>query len=188
LAEKIKPAIGEVAKMLTRQRAEISHQQIDNMIKLLMASRSVFVTGAGGSGLVSKSLAMRLTHLGFSTNIVGDQTAKAFTRKDVLIAISHTGETLSTTSFAREARRLGGRIVAITSSANSSLTRLADSVVQLAAGDEKYPILAELGERFSSGMLFEVNALAFVVALTVELLPKTGQAAAQLERRHAVLE
>jgi 6-phospho 3-hexuloisomerase len=188
LPERFKLAMDEIAKMLKKQRTNISYKQIDNAVQLLIASRSIFVTGAGGSGLVSRSLAMRLTHLGFGANIVGDQLAKPFTSKDVLIAISHTGETVSTTSFARQAKRLGGKILAITSNVNSSLARAADSVIQLAAGDEKYPILGDLGQRFSSGMLFEVNALAFVVALTVELLAETGQEARQLEQRHAVLE
>jgi len=188
LPERIKPAIDEIAKMLQKQRAKISYEQIDSAIQLIRTSRSVFVTGAGGSGLVSRFLAMRLTHLGFGANIVGDQTAGPFTRKDVLIAISHTGETVSTISFAQEAKQLGGRIIAITSNVNSSLARLADSAIELAAGDEEYPILADLGKRFSSGMLFEVNALAFVMALTVELLSRTGQNGRQLEERHATLE
>jgi len=188
LPERIKLAIDEIAKMLQKQRAKISYEQTDNAIQLLMISKSVFVTGAGGSGLVSRFLAMRLTHLGFSANIVGDQTAGPFTRKDVLIAISHTGETVSTISFAQEAKQLGGRIIAITSNVNSSLARLADSAVELAAGDEEYPSLVDLGKRFSSGMLFEVNALAFVMALTVELLSRTGQNGKQLEKRHATLE
>ena len=188
MRERIKLAMNEVAKMLKKQRARISYEETNNAIQLLMTSRSIFVTGAGGSGLISRFLAMRLGHLGFSTNIVGDQTAKPFRRKDVLIAISHTGETVSTRAFAQQANRLGGRIIAITSNVNSSLGRLADSVVQLAAGDEKYPILTELGERFSSGVLFEVNALAFVIALTVELMARTGQGERELERRHAVLE
>jgi len=188
LSERIKLAIDEIAKMLKEQRAKIPHEQVDIAIQLLMASRSVFVTGAGGSGLISRFLAMRLIQLGFGAGIVGDQTARPFTRKDVLIAISHTGETVSTISFAQQAKQLGGRIIAITSNVNSSLAKLADSAVELAAGDEGYPNLAGLGERFSSGMLFEVNALAFIVALTVELLARTGQEARELEKRHATLE
>jgi len=188
LPERIKAAIDEIAKMLKEQRAKISREQVDNTIQLLMASRSVFVTGAGGSGLISRFLAMRLTHLGFSVSIVGDQTARPFRRKDVLMAISHTGETVSTISFAQQAKQLGGRMIAITSNVNSSLARLADSSVELAAGDEGYPNVACLGKRFSSGMLFEVNALAFIVALTVELLARTGQEARELEQRHATLE
>jgi len=188
LPERIKLAMDEIAGMLKEQGAKISHERLDNAIQLLIASRSVFVTGAGGSGLISRFLAMRLTHLGFSAGIVGEQTARPFTRKYVLIAISHTGETVSTISFAQQAKQLGGRIIAITSSVNSSLARLADSVIELAVGDDEYPNLADLGKRFSSGMLFEVNALAFIVALTVELLTRTGQKARELEKRHATLE
>jgi len=188
LPERIKLAIDEIAKMLKEQQARISYEQVDNAIELIMTSRSLFVTGAGGSGLISRFLAMRLTHLGFSVSIVGDPTARPFTRKDALIAISHTGETASTISFAQQAKKLGGRIIAITSNVNSSLARQADSAVKLSAGDDKYPNLADLGERFSSGLLFEVNALAFIIALTVELLNKTGQKAEDLEQRHATLE
>jgi DNA-binding MurR/RpiR family transcriptional regulator len=48
LPERIKLAMDENAKMLKKQRTNISYKQIDNAVQLLIASRSIFVMGAGG--------------------------------------------------------------------------------------------------------------------------------------------
>jgi DNA-binding MurR/RpiR family transcriptional regulator len=60
-------------------------------------------------------------------------------------------------SFARQAKRVGGKILVITSNVNSSLARAADNVIQLAAGDEKHLILGDLGQRFSSASYPSAN-------------------------------
>ena len=54
--------------------------------------------------------------------------------KTMVIIISQSGETLDTLAAMREAKRLGGRILAIVNVVGSSIAREADSVLYTAAG------------------------------------------------------
>ena len=56
--------IGEIAETLRQD-------QVDCFISALMSADRIFVIGAGRSGFVAKSFAMRLMHLGLTSYVVG---------------------------------------------------------------------------------------------------------------------
>ncbi|NLW76696.1 MAG: SIS domain-containing protein, partial [Methanomicrobiales archaeon] len=56
--------IGEIAQTLQQD-------EVDCFISELMRAERIFVVGAGRSGFVAKSFAMRLMHLGFTSYVVG---------------------------------------------------------------------------------------------------------------------
>ena len=171
--------IGEIAQSLEQV-------QVDCFITELMAAERIFVVGAGRSGFVAKSFAMRLMHLGFTAYVVGETVTPAFHKNDTLIAFSGSGKTKSVMEACETTRQIGGHISLITGSRISPMTDLAHCVVLLSSEDESCHIGSDhfdlrqlLGEHRSIsatctplGTLFETSAMIFadsVISALIEM-------------------
>jgi 6-phospho-3-hexuloisomerase len=149
------------------------------LARRLPRARHVFVTGAGRSGLVARSFAMRLMHAGLTAYIPGETITPAATPEDLLVAISCTGSTGTTEYVARKARQIGAPVVVITADAGSPLAAAADDVVVLPAEAEDIVIRAAVFEHAASLCLDAVfNALADKLHLDLQ----------KYRQRHANLE
>ena len=96
--------------------------------RLMRQARRIFVLGVGGSALVAGEAVYRLMSLGLTAMAADDPYAQVFAtgnvgRRDVVVGISHTGQTASIVEAAREARRGGARTVALTNYPRSPLAR-----------------------------------------------------------------
>jgi arabinose-5-phosphate isomerase len=108
------------------------------------ATGRVAVTGLGKSGLVGRKIAATLASTGTPAFFVhatealhGD--AGMVVPADVMIAVSNAGETAEVIEFVRLARERGTVVVALTRSAESSLGRLADLVLEVNVEREADP-------------------------------------------------
>ena len=109
----------------------IDTTQTEKLIQEILSAEHIYLSGAGRSGYVAKAFAMRLTHLKLDAFVVGETVTPAFKSKDLLIAFSGSGKTLSTVEGCQKAREIGGRVCLITSHENSPLATLADCIVVL---------------------------------------------------------
>jgi len=103
----------------------------------LKSRRRIFVTGAGRSGKVAESFAMRLRHLGYNVRVPGEPTAPPVREGDLFIVISGGGE-----HKIREAElvhQIGAKVIVITSYPESSLGKLSDMVVCIPGRTEVLP-------------------------------------------------
>ena len=160
---------------------------VEQMIESIENARSVFVIGAGRSGYIAKAFAMRLMHLGYTVYVVGEAVTPRITDKDVLIAISGSGETTSVVNISRKAKDIGSKLIAVTTKRDSTLAKLADVLVLLRGKikterDETISQLAPLGT------MFELTSIVFLDALVAELMYRKHLTERDLEERHAVLE
>ena len=181
--------IGNVAKQFDKQ-------SVRDMLAQILDADSIFVMGAGRSGLVGKAFAMRLMHLGFNVYVVGETTTPAVRNNDLVVAISGSGETRSMADLGKIAKEIGSSVVTITSNKDSTLGMMSDAVMVMPgrtksdAGDGylerhmrgEYSFLTPLGTSF------EITSLVFLDALVAELIAITGSSEADLKRRHTVLE
>ena len=101
----------------------------------------VIVTGLGKSGHVGKKIAASFASLGTPSFFLhsaealhGD--AGMIGNRDVLVAISNSGETREVVATARLARELGVRVIAMTGKPGSSLGKLADVWIDVAVERE----------------------------------------------------
>jgi 6-phospho-3-hexuloisomerase len=160
---------------------------VEQMIESIENARSVFVIGAGRSGYIAKAFAMRLMHLGYTVYVVGEAVTPRITDKDVLIAISGSGETTSVVNISRKAKDIGSKLIAITTKKDSTLSGIADVLVLL-----KGKIKTERDETISQlaplGTMFELTSIVFLDALVAELMYRKHLTERDLEERHAVLE
>ncbi len=146
---------------------------------ILNASR-VTIYGVGRSGLVARSFATRLMHLGLETYVIGETVSPPIEEGDVAILISGSGKTNSVLRVGELARYIGVKVIAITSREDSPLCRMADLGIIL-----KVDIDRELAPL---GTIFEDSAQIFLDGLVAELMGNLGESESSMSARHATLE
>jgi len=198
--ESMKEFFNIIVSFISKLSSAIDESQVERLIDILIcaqaAKHSIFVVGAGRSGLVARAFAMRLMHLGFQVYVVGETITPAAGKGDVLLAISGSGSTGIVVDVAQAAKKVGCIVVAITSHVDSPLGRLADHIVYV-PGRTK---VSETTDYFSRqvlglheplaplGTLFEIATTIFLESLVGELMKRLGKTEDDLRRRHATLE
>ena len=94
---------------------QVNPEEIIKLIKLLTGAKNVFVYGVGRSGLVGKALVMRFMHLGLNVFFIGRENTRRASKGDVVILISSSGTTKSVIDVAETSKKIGVRIIAMTS-------------------------------------------------------------------------
>lgn len=171
--------------------AGLDREAAARLIGSFLAAKSVFVAGAGRSGLAARCFAMRLTQLGMSVHVAGDTVAPAITAGDVLLALSGSGGTASTTLLAERAIAFGADVAAVTANPSGRIARMAKWIVVL-------PVDAAPGGNADGpggplspqplASLFEQASLLFLDALSGELMLRLGMNETEMRSRHANLE
>jgi 6-phospho-3-hexuloisomerase len=173
----------------------LDRNSIKKTIEYIMGADSIFIMGAGRSGLVGKAFAMRLMHLGFTSYVVGESTTPAVHKNDVVIAISGSGETRSVSDLGRIAKDIGATLITVTSNKDSTLGHISDTTLEIhgrskedAGGYLERHMRGEYSHLTPLGTSFEISSLVFLDALVAELIFITGASEADLKSRHAKLE
>ncbi len=118
-----------------------SEEKLAQAATLLGNARRILLVGIGASGLVAKNLAWKLMKIG--VNAVAEQdahallaTVQAMNEKDVLLAISHSGERREINLAADEALRVGAQILAITGFTPNALQQRASHCLYTIAEEQ----------------------------------------------------
>lgn len=152
----------------------------------LRSADRVFVLGAGRSGLALRMTAMRLMHLGLTVHVVGETTAPAIARGDVLLVASGSGTTTGIVRAATTAVSVGAGVIAITTAPDSPLADLATEAIVIPAA-QKTDHGGTVSQQYSGG-LFEQSLMLLGDALFHALWQSAGVSAEELWPRHANLE
>lgn len=192
----------EIANFILKVSNILKEEQVEAMINLLIEvynkkNTKILVMGAGRSGLVGRAFAMRLMHLGYNVYVLGDTIVPSIGKDDIVIAISGSGRTKLIVTAAEAAKKVGAKVIAITSYPDSPLGKLADIVVEIPGrtkiADTELDYFARqilgIHEPLAPlGTLFEDTALAFLDGVTVELMHRLGKTEDELRARHANIE
>ena len=135
-------------------------------------SGRVIVTGMGKSGIICRKIAATLTSTGTSAWFLHPAEAihgdlGAIRDDDVVIALSHSGETEELVRLLESIRRIGAKLVAITGNVKSTLARAADVTLDCSIDEEACPM--NLAPTAST-----TAALALGDALAMTLLVRKG--------------
>jgi len=134
---------------------------------VLRCRGQVVVTGMGKSGFVAQKLSATLASTGTPSLYLHPAEAAhgdlgRVSRRDVLVALSNSGETEEILRVLPAVRRIGARVIAITGDRVNPLARAADLVIAIGAIDEACPI--GLAPTASTAALLAVgDALAMTV-------------------------
>ncbi|MDA8389910.1 MAG: KpsF/GutQ family sugar-phosphate isomerase [Gammaproteobacteria bacterium] len=151
--------------------------------QLLLACRGrVVVVGMGKSGHIGGKIAATLASTGTPAFFVHPGEAShgdlgMITPDDVVLAISHSGETAEILTILPIIKRMGVRLLAMTGTADSSLGRQADVHLPVAVDQEACPL--NLAPTSST-----TAALAMGDALAIALLESRGFTPEDFARSH----
>ncbi len=166
---------------------KIDEEAYEKFISYILSAKNIFVTGQGRSGLVSRTFAMRLTHIGLNAYCVGDATTPNIDKGDLLIACSSSGSTHITCYIAGLAKRSHSTLVAVTSHKNSPLARQADVVVELPVQEVSTDYKDNGSIQFRS-TLFEQACLVYLDGIILSLVTKLNSSENDMHKRHSNLE
>jgi arabinose-5-phosphate isomerase len=141
-----------LARKVLQAEAAAIHALVDRLdgsfeqaVKLLMLCRGrVIVTGIGKSGIICQKIAATFSSTGTPAHFLHPAEAVhgdlgVIQGDDVVVAISHSGET-EVVHIVDTIKRLGARLIAITGDCNSTLAQSADVVIQNRVSDEACPL------------------------------------------------
>ncbi len=118
----------------------------ERAIQLLYDCRGrVIVTGMGKSGIICRKIAATLSSTGTSAWFLHPAEAihgdlGAIREEDVVIALSHSGETEELIRLLESIRRLGARLIALTGDPGSTLAKAADVTLNCGIAEEACPL------------------------------------------------
>ncbi|MBL7223252.1 MAG: SIS domain-containing protein [Candidatus Brocadiae bacterium] len=165
------------------ERADL--EATERLIDTLLSARRIYVTGEGRTGLVARTFAMRLVHLGMTAYVCGETVTPAIEADDVCIACSASGETAITCHRAGVSRGVGATVVAITAVAGTPLGAPADLDLVLDAPTKH--ATASQSVQFGS-TLFEQALLVFLDAVVLLLQDRRGASPQSMFAKHTNLE
>ena len=138
---------------------------LERVARLLQSSRQSMFVGIGASALAARYAGVRLLSLGLSALAVEDPYLQIFATenvgaRDVVVGISHTGQTDHVVEAVRTAQRRGARTVAITNYPQSPLASAAD--LQLITAFHEHRINAAVSSSITA-QLCVINSLYFIL-------------------------
>ena len=157
--------------------------EFERAVELILACHGrVIVSGIGKSGHIGRKIAATMASTGTPAFFVHAAEAVhgdlgMITRDDVMIALSNSGENDELLTIVPLIKRQGGRLIAITGNAGSSLAREADVHLDAHVDEEACPL--NLAPTAST-----TAALALGDALAVALLDARGFGAEDFARSH----
>ncbi|MBU1159450.1 MAG: SIS domain-containing protein [Thermoplasmata archaeon] len=176
----MKESVDYILKSI-QQTLENEVEETDKFVDAIMESRRIFIYGVGRSGLIAKAFAIRLVQMGLEVYFVGETITPIVEEGNLVIIVSHTGETMSAIQTANIVRRVGARVITITANAHSKLASASNLVMLIhPPKDDDRKTLAPLGT------LFENATLIYLDSIVARLMEKLGQSEGSLRKRHAI--
>ncbi|MGO3838416.1 MAG: MurR/RpiR family transcriptional regulator [Vagococcus sp.] len=118
-------------KVIENTRKMTDSDEIEQVVELIKNKQRILVIGAGSSGLTAIELTNRLIRMGLNASAITDPhlmiiSSSIANEKDLVIALSNSGETVEVVNAIELAKNHGSTIVSVTSFSNSSIAKLSD--------------------------------------------------------------
>jgi 6-phospho-3-hexuloisomerase len=173
---------GEIGGVLS----QVSNAEADALLEAVLAAPRVYVTGEGRSGLVARTFAMRLQHLGLVSYVIGETICPAVGAGDLLLAVSGSGKSQGTLVVAEAAKKAGARLAAISATRDNPLAKMSDLVL-VVPGATKHEAAGEAKSIQPLSSLFDQSQHVVQDALTVLLGQRLEQGKEAMKAKHANL-
>lgn len=150
---------------------------------------TIFLAGAGRSGFVAKSFAMRLMHLGFYVYVFNESILPSVRDGDIIIIISKSGKSNSITQIVEDSQMDDVKLLTVCGDAQSDLAQKADAKIIIESLKQKSVSLDDEKslELILMGSGFEISALVLLDALVTQLMAKLNLCEQDLKDYHDVL-
>src|SRR3989344_2150305 len=119
---------------------KVSQSEVEDFLREIAHADVIVACGAGRVGMAVRCFAMRLGHLGKNAHMLGDATVPSIGKGDLLVVASGSGETKTILDIVKIAHENGAKISLVTGNPESSMGKLANTVVQIQAPSKTKPI------------------------------------------------
>ena len=180
----------EIANQVKKNSDSIDTDKILKLIELIVEIDSkggrIFIYGAGRSGFIGRCFAQRLMHLGIKSCFVSDAVTYRYSKEDLLILVSGSGETTSPKAIAEEAKKIGGKIALFTGNPKSKIATLSDLVIKVEGKSKEKAISQDSLAPFTS--LFDISTLSILDSIGASIMVLLGITESDIGKRHASIE
>ncbi len=172
---------------------KLDENDLTEITSLIIKAKKIYVLGIGHSGMFGKIFSMKLNHVGLKAYTVFDEINPPFEKDDVFIAISQSGETSTIISLVQKAKKIGGKVVGITSNEGSTLCKLSDAIlnVEKVSDDVTFKALVAIGDKNNQnllGLLFGFNIYILLYSIIIMITKEKGETPESINSRHANLQ
>jgi 6-phospho-3-hexuloisomerase len=189
MAETLTEAYGLILQELQSSLSSVEQAETEKLLDTILQKKRIFVTGAGRMGIMLQAFSMRLNHLGLSSHNVGSVNCPPISSDDLLLVASSSGETSTVREVVLRAKEVNATVALITSTADSTIARLASITVFL-----KGPSTLEQSDEAATlsrqpmKSLFEQSLFLLLESLVLRMMNLTNQTSSDMAKRHANLE
>lgn len=176
-------AVAEVGAVLDRAIP----QQVEAMAAPLLAANRIALYGVGREGLMMKSLAMRLFHLGLDAHVVGDMTTPPVGVGDLLVVSAGPGQLSTVEALIGVAKAAGAGTMCITATPDGPAPMRVDHIIYLEAQTMANDQNSEKSI-LPMGSLYEAAQFLFFEMVILDLRDKMGVSADAMRANHTNLE
>ena len=180
----------EIAEEIKINSEAIDLKKILDLINLILEihrkNNFIFIYGAGRSGFIGRCFAQRLMHLGIKSCFISDTITYRYTKDDLLILISGSGETISTVAIAKNAKKIGGKMVILTGNTKSSIAKISDLTIGVKGKSKDLAINKNTFAPYTS--LFDISVLSILDSLAGTIMNLLEISERDIDNRHATLE
>ena len=180
----------EIANQVKKNEQMIDNNKIAQLIDLILRVKDsdsmVFVYGAGRSGFIGRCFAQRLMHLGINSCFVSDAVTHQYSKDDLLILISGSGETTSPVAIANKAKKIGGKIALLTGNVNSTIGKVSDCIIQIEGKSKDKALSQKTLAPYTS--LFDISTLSVLDSIGGTLMKILEVSEEDIDKRHATIE
>ena len=158
--------LDQIVAEITGVIAKMDEGDIERAMPLIGKTGRVYATGEGRSGFQARSFAMRMMHIGYTSYMMGETICPSMHEGDVLLAISGSGTTRRTVEDAEAAKKLGVKVIAVTSKPESPLAAAADAVIVVPGRvkGEAGGSIQLLGSLFDQSVHIALDALCLMLS------------------------
>lgn len=190
LTQRFSATMSEIANQIELNAKNINEFELKDFLNLILETNkngnTIFVYGAGRSGFMGRAFAQRMMHLGISSCFVSDAVTHQYTKKDLLILISGSGETTSPVAIGKKAKEIGGKIALITANPQSSIGQIADCIITILGKSKDKATAEKTLAPYTS--LFDISTLSFLDSIGGILMGFLNVSEADIDKRHATVE
>lgn len=121
-----------IAMSMTKKKLNVKH--MEEAVQIISKAKRLFFFGQGLSGTMAEDGAHKFMRIGSTTIAVKDPHYQAIyanhmNKEDVVIVISHSGETVNIIEVVKMSQKSGAYVIVITSSSTTTLAKMADTLL-----------------------------------------------------------
>jgi len=152
----------------------LDEKQLNDFKEMLLHAKRIVFVGAGASSNIAADAYHKFLRIGLNVILCIDPhimliQSTHLDKNDVLVAISHSGESRETLDAAKEAKRKGARIAALTSYKLSSLSKIANVTLLSSSHEVAYRSDAMMS-RIIQLIIIDIAYVLTVLALGPEAI------------------